>query len=604
MSTDKNCGCNKGSSSTPSGNTPLAFRPVPLPEDFEEKAKLRYEAIRNPEISFQQYLGHEKAEFQRRKALESAAASYKPVIGTKTPCGNGDFEKLLDSAEWQGAFGVLPTYVEYSNNLPISYSPINFGALTPGIFSGPVDNFASHQTWEPKATDPTLLASNPSVTLSTTAPTTPPSLGAIRIGNAVNGGGCELLSKTFIVTAAQSQINFWYALVFQDPGHKQPDPPRPGQTSFPPPTTGEQPFFWVRVTDANSNIVPGAIQFANGRDYVWADKTNPFFQTTTGKDNQTITYKDWACAQIDLSTQVGKQVTIEFITGDCGQGGHWGYAYIDNFCGSCAGSPEGDLTYDAEASTSCGAGQLCFNYTLPHKGTTTGSIAITLDIYQNGQLLTTLLSPTLTSGNQFCFNIDPAAIPGINPKLGGFDFVATGDFDFGATNLSPIKVGVKPDGVEPGQNNDYRIACQRYSYSVKFVCGKQQESECGCSPVRPGVYSTEINIHNYQSEEAVIEKRLIPVVLADAPIGREPRFAGTKAVDHIKLPPDSATMDDCCRIADLLQVTPSGASMPLTIGFLEIISNVELNVTAVYTASDLKSNGLTLDVETINPRLK
>ena len=39
--------------------------------------------------------------------------------------------------------------------------------------------------------------------------------------------------------------------------------------------------------------------------------------------------------------------------------------------------------------------------------------------------------------------------------------------------------------------------------------------------------------------------------------------------------------------------------MPLTIGFLEIVSNVQLNVTAVYTASDLKSNGLSIDVQNI-----
>jgi len=588
MSTEKNCGCNKGSESTPTGNTPPAPRPVPLPEDFEAKARLRYEAIRNPEISFQQFLGHKRAEFQRQKALEKVAAlRYKPVIGTKTPCGNGDFERNLNSAEWQGAYGSLET-------------GIIFSSLTAGLYPGGIDDkdpndnenqaLQAHQMW-------VSAGSDPKVGIPTTAPN---SSGAVRIGNAVNGYGIELLSKTFVVSAAQNLVRFWYAIVLEDPGHNPPAPIRPGQP-IPLPTTGEQPFFWVRVTDVNGNIIPGAIDFGNGRDYVWADLKNPFFQSVTG---QAIVYKDWSCAQIDLSTQVGKEVTIEFITGDCSQGGHWGYAYIDNFCGSCAGSPEGNLTYDAEASTSCGAGQLCFNYTLPNKGTTTGSVTISLDIYQNGQLLTTMLSPTLTSGNQFCFNIDPATIPGINPKLGGFDFVATGDFDFGATNLSPIKVGAKPDGVEPGLNNDYRIACPRYSYSVKFVCGKQQESECGCSPVRPGVYATEINIHNYQSEEAVIEKRLIPVVLADAPIGREPRFVGTKAVDHIKLPPDSATMDDCCRIAELLQVTPSGASMPLTIGFLEIISNVELNVTAVYTASDLKSNGLTMEVETITPRLK
>jgi hypothetical protein len=88
------------------------------------------------------------------------------------------------------------------------------------------------------------------------------------------------------------------------------------------------------------------------------------------------------------------------------------------------------------------------------------------------------------------------------------------------------------------------------------------------------------------------------------PVGREPRVVKRRIGDRIKLPADSATMDDCCRITEMLLGAPSTSPMPLTIGFLEIVSNVELNVTAVYTASDLKSNGLGIDVQNITPRLK
>ena len=38
-----------------------------------------------------------------------------------------------------------------------------------------------------------------------------------------------------------------------------------------------------------------------------------------------------------FDAEVGSQVTIEFVTADCGAGGHWGYAYIDSFCGDCSG---------------------------------------------------------------------------------------------------------------------------------------------------------------------------------------------------------------------------------------------------------------------------
>jgi hypothetical protein len=146
-------------------------------------------------------------------------------------------------------------------------------------------------------------------------------------------------------------------------------------------------------------------------------------------------------------------------------------------------------------------------------------------------------------------------------------------------------------------------AC-KFTYSVKFICGVQPECECACTPVRPGAYATEINIHNYKCHEADVEKSLIPLVLASAAVGREPRVAKRRIVDRIKLPSDSATMDDCCRIAEMLLGAPPTSPMPLTIGFMEIVSNVELSVCAVYTASDLKSNSISIDVQNVAPRLK
>ena len=134
-----------------------------------------------------------------------------------------------------------------------------------------------------------------------------------------------------------------------------------------------------------------------------------------------------------------------------------------------------------------------------------------------------------------------------------------------------------------------------FSYSVKFVCGRQREDNCG--PVRPGVYETEINIHNYHDIRVPIDKFVLPVVMAGVAVGREPRYMGRRAKDHIVLPPHTATMDDCCRIQELLYGGGSGA--PLTIGFLEIVSPVELAITAVYTATDLKNQSVSLEVEQI-----
>ena len=138
-----------------------------------------------------------------------------------------------------------------------------------------------------------------------------------------------------------------------------------------------------------------------------------------------------------------------------------------------------------------------------------------------------------------------------------------------------------------------------FVYAVKFICGVQPECGCECTSVQPGKYATEINIHNYSAKEVRILKRFIPVVLAGAAAGREPGVAASRAQDTITLPAHTATMDDCCRISQLLFGAPPSGPLPLTIGFLEITAAAELAVTAVYTSSGLNSGGVAIAVEQI-----
>ncbi len=144
--------------------------------------------------------------------------------------------------------------------------------------------------------------------------------------------------------------------------------------------------------------------------------------------------------------------------------------------------------------------------------------------------------------------------------------------------------------------------CAGFVYSVKFICGVQPECDCECGPVQPGKYATEINIHNYHEAEVELEKKFVPVVFAGAVSGREPKVALPRAVDKIILPPHSATMDDCCRIAEMLFGDAPPSPIPLTVGFLEITSRKEVSVTAVYTASNLASRAVDIDVQQIDAR--
>lgn len=153
-------------------------------------------------------------------------------------------------------------------------------------------------------------------------------------------------------------------------------------------------------------------------------------------------------------------------------------------------------------------------------------------------------------------------------------------------------------------------ACE-YTYSIKYVCGEQSDCPCTCSSVRPGKYATEINLHNPNCcQYANIKLSVLPLVL----MGSSPECGAEVCKDAryeewIGLSPGCAALRDCCTTVSKLvgrwcsSGASSAATTPLNIGFIEIRSSVKLNITAVYTASDLLGNGLSIDVTTVTGEL-
>lgn len=148
-----------------------------------------------------------------------------------------------------------------------------------------------------------------------------------------------------------------------------------------------------------------------------------------------------------------------------------------------------------------------------------------------------------------------------------------------------------------------------FLYSVKFLCGFQTapspDGHSACASVQPARYSTEINIHNFdKSRRAKVEKSVLLLIKNGEALGREPKTVKAERFDEIVIPAREATMDDCCLLSDKLGLK----SGKMSIGYLQIVSSLELNVTAVYTAS-LPGGGLpptggsiSIDVETIAGR--
>jgi hypothetical protein len=163
----------------------------------------------------------------------------------------------------------------------------------------------------------------------------------------------------------------------------------------------------------------------------------------------------------------------------------------------------------------------------------------------------------------------------------------------GSTELPGVVIaqpGRPPVVVGPG-------AHQLFRYSVNFLCGNQKKNDNDCLPLSPGRYLTAINLHNISEQTALVFKRVIPIVLKGDVQGREPEVARVAAVDRVILPPHTATMDDCCRLQKLLFGDEGDSSTPLSMGVLEVMSTVDLAVTAIYTKGDD-----TLDVQVIAPK--
>ncbi|HEX2786595.1 MAG TPA: T9SS type A sorting domain-containing protein [Ignavibacteria bacterium] len=226
---------------------------------------------------------------------------------TVAACDNGGFENGL--AGYSGAYGYNdyttvnfgPTYYKNNNGILISSSlPISITNIY-GTYS--VLHSVETMTPGPDANVPSL---NKVKTGNS----------SVRINNSSTLYGTDVLAKKFTVDNTSSIFRFWYALVLENPIN------HPWE---------QQPFFLVRVKKSNGSIIPN-INFLKV-----ADGNDPFFENAPGN----IVYREWSCGSLDLSSLMGEEVTVEFMVADCAQGGHYGYAYIDDICTSCAGSPDG-----------------------------------------------------------------------------------------------------------------------------------------------------------------------------------------------------------------------------------------------------------------------
>lgn len=147
-----------------------------------------------------------------------------------------------------------------------------------------------------------------------------------RLGNEQAGAQSEKLRYTLFVDPSTTLFIYKYAVVLQEPNH----------------LPEEQPRFEVRVTDESGTPIDPIC----GEYVVIAGFASDGFESCND-----VIYKNWTTVGLNLSAYMGQHITIEFMTGDCKLGGHYGYAYIDAYCSSlqintayCVGSSAAQLT--------------------------------------------------------------------------------------------------------------------------------------------------------------------------------------------------------------------------------------------------------------------
>lgn len=128
---------------------------------------------------------------------------------------------------------------------------------------------------------------------------------SVRLGNSITGFEAEKLTYDMLVTTANSNFTYQYAVILQDGGH----------------IGNEQPKFQINVSQQGQSV-PG------GFYSVVANSTIPGFQNGINE----IKFKPWSLVALDLSPYIGQQISVQFQTTDCALGGHFGYAYVDASC--------------------------------------------------------------------------------------------------------------------------------------------------------------------------------------------------------------------------------------------------------------------------------
>ena len=120
---------------------------------------------------------------------------------------------------------------------------------------------------------------------------------SVRLGNSGIGWHAERLVTSMFVTANNSSIIYAFAAILNEPANA-------------PHAANESSRFSINISDVNGNSLPcGSYTYIIGQQI-------PFQRLSSS-----VVYRNWSTFAVDLTPYIGQTISVEFMTGDCGQGG-------------------------------------------------------------------------------------------------------------------------------------------------------------------------------------------------------------------------------------------------------------------------------------------
>ncbi len=321
-------------------------------------------------------------------------------------CVNGDFENnTAGYTFWSDAYPQPASGEDFFLSCATPTTPTASNMVTPTT-----NNFGSTITLIDSGSpgyqmfDPTLAGLGVNLpTLNTNGLSK-----CIKLNNAGGFGSSDIttMSRSF-TSIDQPTIDFNFSLIMDNkPAHGQPI----------------QPFFRVRVYDQNNNIVDEICIIAN--------PDNCLFNRLIVNSNRRVLYTGWICARLNVGEILNQPGRIEFTISDCQPSAHFGTVYIDNICGlTCAvpqlGALNTDPTHfncpDMSGTTPI---EVCGTYQPPVNASLN---TMSLNIMQNGTVVSTIAAPSQITSTTFCFSIPPSQF-GVSPS-GDFEFEVNASFN-------------------------------------------------------------------------------------------------------------------------------------------------------------------------------